>query len=195
MNKKTIALTLLGLASAFALTTTNAKAVETTSNVNVTPGELTLESDNSISFNDYKLTGAFEPITTNASANFGLKVTDATGSRNGWNVQASHIGLTNGTEELVGATINLSDGGLTNPLSTDGVNLNGTISIGKSAVDISSAAKGSGMGIFEHDWTASKITLNIPEETAQNMLADQYTTTINWTLTAGPQVTETAPAE
>src|SRR5699024_4861507 len=143
---------------------------------------------------NYELTGKNEEINTSASEDFELTVTDASGSRGGWHVQASHRGFYQGEEKLVGAKIKLSEGTLSNPLSVEGVSLAQEISIDEDATSISSAIPGRGMGIFEHAWTSSNLKLNIPGDTAQNMLKGSYSTVIDWTLEAGPQA-ETSSAQ
>lgn len=187
MKKNILTFGLIGFASVFVLNAGVVNAEETSSEVEFLSGDLTISPDAKILFNSYTLTGEFEKIETDATENFNLKVTDATGSRNGWYVQASHTGFTNGSEELEGATIDLSEGSLTNPYSTEGVALADDISIGREAQDISAAGKGFGTGISDHDWTAENIILTIPDGIAQSMLAGNYSATIDWTLTAGPQ--------
>lgn len=196
MNKKTIALTLLSLASVFALSTTAVKAEETTSEVNILPGELTISPKDTILFNEYKLTGNYEDIDTTATEGFNLVVTDATGSRNGWTVQAIHEGFSDESDnKLEGVTINLSGGNLSNPYSTNRMEIKPSISIGTGATDVSVASKDSGMGISTHTWEANEINLNIPQNTVQEMYAGNYSTTITWNLIAGPQATDTTPTD
>lgn len=189
MKRNILTLGLIGLASVFALNAGVVNAEETSSEVEFTSGDLTISPDASIIFDSNQLTGQHETIVTNASNDFNLTVTDATGSRNGWKVQASHNDFTHTNREdtLDGAKINLLSGNLSNSLPIDGVEIEPIISIGTEDTSISSAAVGSGMGIFGHNWAKEDINLTIPEDTAQKMLAGQYSTTINWTLTASPE--------
>lgn len=203
--KKTIALTLLGLASSFALTAANAKAVETTyttgSNITIEGSTLSVSNvTDKLEFGKLIIDGEGNVRTSDAINNLQLTVADLRGTREGWHVTAKLTGLSalNKDDQLDGATISLKDATLTNNVdsSTNAptLDLTSPLSIGTESVLISEAAEGNGMGAWAHSWTAGNIALAIPEKEARDMYADQYTTTINWNLVAGPQVTESTPA-
>lgn len=205
MNKKTIALTLLGLASAFALTTTSVKAVETTnttgSNITIQGSDLSVSNvTDKLEFRNLTIDGEGSARTSSATGDLQLIIADLRGTRGGWHVTAEHTGLSTSDEgdRLDGTTISLTGASLTNNVdsSTNAptLDLTSPLSIGTESVLISNAAEGNGMGSWVHSWTAGNINLTIPAKEARDMYADQYTTTINWNLVAGPQVTESIPA-
>lgn len=201
--KKTIALTLLGLASSFALTAANAKAVETTpttgSNITIEGSTLSVNVTDELGFGELTIDGEGSARTSSAAGDLQLTVADLRGTRAGWHVTAKHTGLSasNKVDELDRATISLTGAALKNNVDdTNAPKLNSTpsLSIGKEdSVLISEAAEGDGMGAWAHSWKADNIKLSIPAKEARDMYADQYTTTINWNLVAGPKA-ET-PAE
>lgn len=208
MNKKTIALTLLSLASVFALSTTAVKAeendpaadvTETTTTTNLTTqgaGINFFNKTESLNFEDFVINGKNAKQQSKATSDISLTVSDLRGTREGWVVTARHTGVESSKsgkeDELKGATISLSGGTLTDSLG-ERINLN-NITINKDEATIYNAKAESGMGNWTHLWEPAGITLIIPTDEARDMYASEYSTTITWTLAATPQA-ETATAE
>lgn len=199
MNKKTIALTLLGLASAFALTTTSVQAEElpsasTDTNINVAGGGINFSTGTpTVGFEEFTINGQTGEQSSNATGAISLNVNDLRGTHGGWSVTANikPLSYTNGevTDEIAGASIVLENGTLSDSFG-DGITIANSLQITDSITPISNAEVGTGMGNWRHDWTADNIKLSIPGREARDMYAGKYTTTINWNLVAGPQVTE-----
>ncbi|MEY8371400.1 WxL domain-containing protein [Aerococcaceae bacterium 50-4] len=192
--KKTIALTLLGLASAFALTTTSAKAEETLPKSTQTETNLTTKGDGiditvgNLNFTEFTINTGKDTQPVSSTTGLEINVTDLRGTREGWQVSAQHDGLTYSDDTLTGATIALQDGGLSNNISeSNAPTLSQKLSIGEGeASPISTAIKENGMGTWDHNWGAGNVILNIPAKEARDMYEGQYSTTITWTLASVP---------
>lgn len=203
MNKKAIALTLLGLASAFALTTADANAMETTttnSNVNIDGSTLSVTNvSESLQFDRLTINGNGSGQTAKSTNDLNLTVADLRGTREGWHVTAKHDGVKNSTvgkeDTLEGTTITLNNGDLSNNVdATNAPTLSSPNTIiGTDSVLISNSTEGNGMGSWAHSWKTGNVDLNILAKEARDMYEGQYSTTITWNLVAGPQA-ET-PAE
>lgn len=203
MNKKAIALTLLGLASAFALTTADANAMETTttnSNVNIDGSTLSVTNvSESLQFDKLTINGNGSGQIAKSTNDLNLTVADLRGTREGWHVTAKHDGVKNSTvgkeDTLEGTTITLNNGLLSNNVdATNAPKLSSANTIiGTDSVLISNSTEGNGMGSWAHSWETGNVDLNILAKEARDMYEGQYSTTITWNLVAGPQA-ET-PAE
>lgn len=214
--KKTIALTLLSLASVFALSTTAIKAeengetgettevqeteptMETTSEVQIKGSELKFSGVSPIlGFGELTIDGEGKARTSSAAGDLKLTVADLRGTRAGWHVTAKHGGIKytgagDKTDELSAATIELANGELTNTIEKENVpSIQKAITIGKNPKEVSNALSGTGMGTWSHEWKSEDISLIIPDKAAQDMYKGKYSTTITWTLAATPQA-ETA---
>ena len=204
MNKKTIALTLLSLASVFALSTTaDAKAMETRttkSDVNIEGSTLSVTNvSESLQFDELIINGNGSGQIAKSTNDLKLTVADLRGTREGWHVTAKHDGVKNSTvgkeDTLEGTTITLNNGLLSNNVdATNAPTLSSANTIiGTDSVLISNSTEGNGMGSWAHSWNTGNVDLNILAKAARDMYEDQYSTTITWNLVAGPQA-ET-PAE
>lgn len=203
MNKKAIALTLLGLASAFALTTADANAMETTttnSNVNIDGSTLSVTNvSESLQFDRLTINGNGSGQIAKSTNDLNLTVADLRGTREGWHITAKHDGVKNSTvgkeDTLEGTTITLNNGDLSNNVdATNAPTLSSANTIiGTDSVLISNSTEGNGMGSWAHSWKTGNVDLNILAKEARDMYEGQYSTTITWNLVAGPQA-ET-PAE
>lgn len=208
--KKTIALTLLSLASVFALSTTAVKAEETTptvdatetttttgSDVTINPGSLSVTTvSGSLKFSALTINGNGSGQIAKSTNDLNLTVADLRGTREGWHVTAKHDGVKNSTvgkeDTLEETTITLNNGDLSNNVdATNAPTLSSAKTIiGTDSVLISNSTEGNGMGSWAHLWKTGNVDLNIPAKEARDMYKGEYTTTINWNLVAGPQVTE-----
>lgn len=213
--KKTIALTLLSLASVFALSTTAIKAEEngetgettevqeterkmgTTSEVQVDGSVLEFRGvSGSLEFDELTIDG--DSKTASAKGNLNLTVADLRGTRKGWTVTAKHEGLKTQVNEkdefLDGSTITLGNGTLSNTIDSQTNNpsfaSNNVISTTENNISI--ADSGEGMGLWSHTW--GDVKLIIPAIQARDMYEGKYSTTITWTLAATPKA-ETPTAE
>lgn len=196
--KKTIALTLLGLASAFALTTTSVQAEElsspsTETNINVAGNGIKFSTGTpTVGFAEFKINGETGEQSSNATGAISLDVNDLRGTHEGWNVSASITALsyTYGgvTDTIAGASIVLKNGNLSDSFG-DVITIADSLEIKDAGKPISNAEAGTGMGNWHHEWTAENTKLIIPAKEARDMYAGTYTTTINWKLVAGPQGT------
>lgn len=203
--KKTIALTLLGLASVFALSTTVVKAVESTptpadtkTNLTTQGGDISISATSGdLQFDNFTINAGTVDQSVNAQGDLSINVADLRGTREGWTVTAKHSGLESSelgkVDEIKGSTITLNNGTLSNDVDlTDTLTLENDISISSETdAPISTAGIGSGMGSWDHKWIAENITLIIPAKEARDMYEGKYSTTITWTLAATPQA-ETA---
>lgn len=210
MNKKTIALTLLSLASVFALSTTAVKAEETTptvdatetttttgSDVTINPGSLSVTNvSESLEFGALTIKGDGKEQTAYTTNGLNLTVADLRGTHEGWNVKVSHDGLKHENNvKLENATIKLNDGKLTNSLEDNNKpTIKAPIVINEAQAPVSIADTDQGMGTWSHEWKSEDISLIIPDKAAQDMYKGQYSTTITWTLAATPKA-ETPTAE
>lgn len=208
--KKTIALTLLSLASVFALSTTAVKAEETTptvdatetttktgSNVTINPGSLSVTTvSESLKFSALTINGNGIGQIAKSTNDLNLTVADLRGTREGWHVTAKHDGVKNSTvgkeDTLEKTTITLNNGDLSNNVDASNAPTLSSAKtiIGTESVLISNSTEGNGMGSWAHLWETGNVDLNIPAKEARDMYKGEYTTTINWNLVAGPQVTE-----
>lgn len=200
MNKKTIALTLLSLASVFALTTTSVKAVElnsnstsTNTNMNVVGGGINISTETeTVGFKEFKINGETGEQSSKATGAISLIVNDLRGTHGGWSVSANITPLSYTNEEvgvtdsITEASIVLENGVLSDSFE-DTLDIKNSLEITTSPTPISTAKPGEGMGNWSHDWTAENTKLIIPSKEARDMYAGDYSTTITWTLTAGPQ--------
>lgn len=197
--KKTIALTLLGLASALALTTADAKAVESLPNEAQTKTEMSVDgagiqigttNTEGFRFDNFVIDGKNKKQTVNANGELSVNVSDLRGTHDGWAVSAMLSPLTynsidGDTDEITTATVLLNNGTLSDSFG-EALTLKEGLTISNAETLISSAAEGSGMGNWTHNWTAGNIILDIPAKEARDMYAGQYSTTITWTLAAAP---------
>lgn len=201
--KKTIALTLLGLASTFALTTTSVQAEElssasTKTNINVAGGGIKFSTGKpTVGFEEFTIDGQTDNKILEASEAISLNVNDLRGTHEGWNVSANitDLSYTNGevTDTIDGASIVLKNGGLSDSFG-DVIKIANSLEIKDAGTPISNAEAGTGMGNWDHSWAAEDITLNIPAKAARDMYEGSYSTTITWTLSATPQ-DETASSQ
>lgn len=196
--KKTIALTLLGLASAFALTTADANAMETppttNSNVNIDGSTLSVTNvSESLQFDRLTINGNGSGQIAKSTNDLNLTVADLRGTREGWHVTAKHDGVKKSTvgkeDTLEGTTITLNNGDLSNNVdATNAPTLSSANTIiGTDSVLISNSTEGNGMGSWAHSWKTGNVDLNILAKEARDMYEGQYSTTITWNLVAGPQ--------
>ena len=197
--KKTIALTLLSLASVFALTTTSVQAEElssasTETNIDVVGGGIKISTGTpTVEFEEFTIDGQNGEQSSKATGAISLIVNDLRGTHEGWSVSANITPLSyikgEVTDSITEASIVLKNGGLSDSFG-DTLAIEDSLEINTSATPISTAKAGEGMGNWSHDWTAENTKLIIPAKEARDMYAGTYTTTINWNLVAGPQVTE-----
>lgn len=207
MNKKTVALTLLSLASVFALSTTVVNAEETTptvdatetttttgSDVTINPGSLSVTKvSESLEFGALTIKGDGSGQIAKSTNDLNLTVADLRGTREGWHVTAKHDGVKNSTvgkeDTLEKTTITLNNGDLSNNVdATNAPTLSSANTIiGTDSVLISNSTEGNGMGSWAHSWKTGNVDLNIPAKEARDMYKGQYSTTITWKLVAGPQ--------
>jgi hypothetical protein len=211
MNKKTIALTLLSLASVFALSTTAVKAEEndpaadvtettTTTNLTTQGAGISISATSGVlQFKEFTINGNTGDQSVNAQGDLSINVADLRGTREGWTVTAKHSGLESSelgkVDEIKGSTITLNKGTLSNEVAPSEILTIDPISISsETGTSISSANEGSGMGSWDHKWTADNVKLTIPAKAARDMYEGSYSTTITWTLSATPQ-DETASSQ
>lgn len=125
--------------------------------------------------------------------NFVTEVSDTRATNAGWKVQLSAANFTDGTHNLTGAVLNFNAAsglGITNSVDASGitqVNANPALGSG-SAVDVYTAAKGSGAGSTAFQLDPSNISLsNIPANVSVSGASTTYSGNLNWTLAALPE--------
>lgn len=171
----------------------------TTGNVTFNGGDLSLQNvGNSITFGDadgVDITTTAQTI--NASTDMALSVSDLTGSNAGWDLTAQATDFTKTdapTTKLQGTKITLpvitaktdDDSQATPPGNAGEMPDAVDITPGGAAVNVLSAAAGTGEGLWTLSWPAegeasAPIQLYVP-----TALAGTFTSTITWTVVAGP---------
>jgi hypothetical protein len=172
----------LGLAATMALSAAvPALADDVTGTVNVTAGNLTMNTASDAPTLAVTLTGLDQQV----SDNWNIPVVDARGSGAGWSIQMSagaFTGMQGGTERTLAAApaitgVNIATVDGTAP--TNGTSYGSGIAI-SSAQKVVSVAADSGMGSFT---VAPTLRINVPAET---YAATTYTGTITVTIGMAP---------
>ncbi|WP_158607409.1 WxL domain-containing protein [Aerococcus agrisoli] len=197
---------LIGLALAATLTTNVAYATETATDETpgtattqasaiVTAGDLTIQSNGSVNFEEITLgEEVADTMTFNAdpNSNVNITVTDNRGTKQGWEVRARRSAFTiNGNEALPNAKINFGTGtallnghgkayGIAPVFNQEGV------SVGTTETDVITATNSNGMGQWQINWPNSEINLSLSGSEYLGLSGGTYSTDITWTLYATP---------